>query len=57
MSSGVYRNLGRGGAGNYYSKADLEEAAKRIPQVMIPREVTLWFSPDTLRSNNEGYPT
>lgn len=41
MSSEVYRNLGRGGAGNYYSKTDLEDAAKRDPQVMTPGVVTL----------------
>ncbi|KAH0562603.1 hypothetical protein GP486_002709 [Trichoglossum hirsutum] len=33
MSSEVYRNLGRGGAGNYYSKTDLEDVAKRAPQI------------------------
>ncbi|KAI9774424.1 MAG: hypothetical protein M1840_004318 [Geoglossum simile] len=32
MSSGTYRNLGRGGAGNYYSKADLDNATKLAKQ-------------------------
>ena len=33
MASDMYRKVGRGGAGNYYSPQDIDEAAKRIDEV------------------------
>ena len=33
MASETYRKIGRGGAGNYYSPQDLDEAANRINEV------------------------
>jgi len=40
MSSGTYRNLGRGGAGNYYSKTDLEKATKDAEQQDLEAQKT-----------------
>ena len=33
MSSEVYRKVGRGGAGNFYSKQDIEDATKNQNEV------------------------
>lgn len=33
MDSETYRKIGRGGAGNYYSKQDIEDAAKSAAEV------------------------
>lgn len=33
MDSETYRKIGRGGAGNYYSRDDLEAAARRAAEV------------------------
>ena len=33
MESEIYRKIGRGGAGNYYSKQDIEDAAQRAAEV------------------------
>lgn len=33
MESESYRKIGRGGAGNFYSKQDIEEAARRAAEV------------------------
>lgn len=30
-----YRKVGRGGAGNYYSQKDIEEASKKAAQVRV----------------------
>lgn len=35
MESETYRKIGRGGAGNYYSKQDVEEAARRAAEVRV----------------------
>lgn len=35
MASEPYRKIGRGGAGNYYTPQDIDEAAKRINEVRI----------------------
>lgn len=32
MESETYRKIGRGGAGNYYSKKDVEEVARRAAE-------------------------
>ena len=29
-----YRKVGRGGAGNYYSKKDIDELSKRVAEVL-----------------------
>ncbi|KAH0542894.1 hypothetical protein FGG08_002754 [Glutinoglossum americanum] len=58
MSSNVYRNLGRGGAGNYYSKTDMEDVAKRIPQDLeaqnSPREAAADDTPATQEYSHLG---
>lgn len=39
MEAETYKKTGRGGAGNYYSKHDIEEATKQIAEVSIlPKE-------------------
>lgn len=33
MDPEIYKKIGRGGAGNYYSKQDIDDAAKRVAEV------------------------
>jgi hypothetical protein len=42
-SSDVYRRVGRGGAGNWYSKKDVEEAEKAQASAVRLPSFFLWY--------------
>lgn len=55
MASEMYRKVGRGGAGNYYSPQDIDEAAKRINEDVEAQEAVKSTLIDNTKATQSNY--